>query len=208
MSATLDDPMFIRHGSQVPPTAGEPALLDDNEGTLPQVFADRFRLYATLGHGSLAETYRALDLREKRVVALKLYTPGFGADVIFRRRFLEGAGRLSGLAHPGLVRVFEAGEANGQLFLVTEVIEAPTLRDLMQRRGRLPIYLAVQIASQLADALEYLHSHGIVHGDLRPENVFLDDRGRVRLTDVDGGHGASAGGVVPIQSLARRAAYQ
>ena len=110
-----------------------------------------------------------------------------------RQRFLEGARRLSGLAHPGLVRILEAGEAEGQLFVVTDVVEAPTLRDLLQRRGRLPIYLAVRIAAQIADALEYLHSQGIVHGDVRPENVYLDDRGRARLADADGGNGASAG---------------
>jgi hypothetical protein len=208
MSATLDDPKFFRRSNLIPSIAGEPAPFDGNEGALPRVFADRFRLYATLGHGSLAVTYRALDLREKRVVAVKLYAPGFGVDADFRGRFLEEALRLGGLAHPGLVRVLEAGEADGQLFVVTEVVEAPTLRDLLKRRGRLPIYLAVRIASQLAETLEYLHSHGIVHGDLRPENVYLDDSGRARLADADGGHGVSAGDVVPIQSLARRAAYQ
>jgi eukaryotic-like serine/threonine-protein kinase len=197
MSATLDDPQFSRYTSPVPPNVGGPALLEDSEGVLPRVFADRFRLYAILGQGSLAVTYRALDLHDKRVVAVKLYAPGFGVDPSFRHRFLEGARRLGVLAHPGLVRILGAGEAEGQL-----------LRELLQRRGRLPIYLAVRIAAQLADALEYLHSQGIVHGDVRPENVFLDDRGRARLADVDGGRGASAGDVIPIQSLARRAAYQ
>jgi serine/threonine-protein kinase len=208
MSATLDDPMFIRHSSPVPSSSGERGPLADNEGVLPRILGERFRLYTTLGHGSLAVTYRALDLREKRVVAVKLYAPGFGADAGFRDQFFKAARRASALTHPGLVRVLDAGEADDQLFLVTEVVEAPTLRDLLRRRTRLPIYLAVRIVSQLADALHYLHSQGIVHGDLRPENVFLDDSGRVRLAEVDLGHRAGAGDVVPIQTLARRAAYQ
>src|SRR5258708_21921753 len=93
MSATLDDPKFIRHGSPVPSIGGEPALLADNEGVLPRILGDRFRLYATLGHGSLAVTYRALDLFEKRGVAVKLYAPGFGAEAGFRGQFLAAARR-------------------------------------------------------------------------------------------------------------------
>jgi len=199
MSTTADDPAFRRHLAPVKPSAAI---------TLPYVLAGRYRLYALIGRGTLTTTYRALDLESSRVVAVKLFAPGFGADAGFQARFLARVQRLTELAHPGLVRVFGAGAVDDQLYLVMEAVDGLSLRRLMQRRGRLPIYLAVRIAAQIAEVLEFLHSHDVVHGDLRPENVLLEEGGRIRLTDFDGGLIAAAPGVVPIESLTRRAPYQ
>jgi len=208
MSTAADDPAFSRLGPLRTHAAEPPPSPPEAEPPLPYVLDGRYRLYALVGRGSLATTYRALDLQSSRVVAVKRFAAGFGSESEFQARFLARVAGLAELAHPSLVRVLAAGVADERLYLVTEAVQGNSLRRLMQRRGRLPIYLAVRLAAQIAEALEFLHSHDVVHGDLRPENVLLEEGGRIRLADFDGGLVAAAPGVVPIESLSRRAPYQ
>jgi serine/threonine protein kinase len=140
----------------------------------------RYRLGEVVGRGGMAEVYRALDTRLERPVAVKVLRDTVeGAD---RDRFATEARTLARLSHGGLVTLLDAGTVEHQPFLVMELVEGPTLATVL-REGPLPVEEAAKIGSQLADALSYAHSMGVVHRDVKPANVLLTDSGRVKLAD-------------------------
>ena len=146
--------------------------------------AGRYEVERTLGRGGMATVYLAHDGTLQRLVALKVLAEGLNGDDAFRERFLREA-RLAGrLAHPNVVRVFDAGETEGRPYIVMEYVSGETVADLLERRGRLSPAEAVDIAAQACAGLQHAHEHGLVHRDVKPQNLLVRDDGCVKLADL------------------------
>jgi hypothetical protein len=133
-----------------------------------------YRVEALIGRGGMGEVYRAVDERLGRPVALKVLTDALAADERYRARLLEESRRAASLDHPNVVPVYEAGEADGLLFLAMRYVTGTDLRALLRREGALEPERAIAIAAQVADALDAAHRRGLVHRDVKPSNVLLD----------------------------------
>ncbi len=133
-----------------------------------------------LGEGAQADVYRAYDPVLDQFFALKIRRAEFGA---LSNDFLEEARHLARVHHPNIVRVYGAANIDGRAGLWTELVNGQSLEDVLASSPTLPLYDAVEIGSRLCDALAALHTQGIVHGDIKPSNVMLEDSGRVVLMD-------------------------
>ncbi|MFI5167914.1 MAG: protein kinase [Thermoanaerobaculales bacterium] len=153
-----------------------------------------YTLEGILGRGGMATTYRAKRASDGRTVALKVPHEGCLADQTFVARFLREGQLGEQLHHPGIVRIHDSGEANGRPYLAMELIAGNTLKRELREGGAMPLRRALEIARDIAEALDYAHAKGVVHRDLKPENVmFLADGalkvmdfGIARLTDQPG----------------------
>ena len=141
---------------------------------LQSALADRYRLDREIGAGGMATVYLAQDIRHDRKVALKVLRPELAA-VIGAERFLAEIKLTANLQHPHILPLFDSGEADSYLFYVMPFIEGETLRDRLTREKQLPVGEAVQLAGEIASALDYAHRHGVVHRDIKPENILLHD---------------------------------
>ncbi|RSN43303.1 serine/threonine-protein kinase, partial [Actinomadura sp. WAC 06369] len=144
----------------------------------------RYRLESVLGRGGMGEVWRAVDLRLRRPVAVKVL-PAELADVPGAiDRFEREAEAAAALQHPGITVVFDVGRTGGLAYLVMELLEGEDLRAVVRRHPRgLPVADAVAHAARLADALAAAHARGIVHRDIKPANLFVLTDGRLKLCD-------------------------
>lgn len=146
------------------------------------VLAQRYRLESVLGSGGSSQVYRATDLTTSEPVAVKLLDQSAAADAALRALFIREARTLAGLSHPNIVPIHGGGEADGTPFIVMELVEGPSLADLIAR-GPLPLADATRIAAAVLEALVFAHAKGIVHADLKPANVLLTLDERVKVCD-------------------------
>ena len=147
------------------------------------LFGERYRIVGLLGRGGMGEVYRADDLRLGQAVALKFLPESLNEDAGRRERFYNEVRMARQIAHPAVCRVYDIGEEEGQPFLTMEYVDGEDLASLLRRIGRLPADKAVDIARQLCAGLAAAHDKGVLHRDLKPDNVMLDGRGKVRITD-------------------------
>ena len=133
-----------------------------------------YRVEGLVGRGGMGEVYRAIDVRLGRPVALKVLTGAIAGDERQRRRLIEESQRAASLDHPNVVPVYEAGEADGLLFLAMRYVAGTDLKVLLRREGALEPGRAIAIATQVADALDAAHRRDLVHRDVKPGNVLLD----------------------------------
>jgi len=143
-----------------------------------------YHLQSLLGAGGMAEVYRALELPLGREVAVKVLPAALAADPNYVSRFRTEARRVAQLRHPNIVAVyaFNGGDHGDLLYLVMPVLRE-SLRDLLDHAGRLPISQSIRIVTEIASGLEVAHGVGLVHRDVKPENILLDQDGRALLTD-------------------------
>ena len=141
-------------------------------GQLQASLAGRYEIERELGSGGMAIVYLARDFRHDRRVALKVFRPELAAAV-GAERFLREIHITAQLQHPNILPLYDSGEAGGFLFYVMPFIEGESLADLLRREPQLPLAQAVQLAREVAEALSVAHSHGIVHRDIKPQNIML-----------------------------------
>jgi serine/threonine protein kinase len=144
-----------------------------------------YELVERVGGGGMAEVYRAKQLTAfGREVALKVIRPGLSENEKFRERFLREAQAISRLSHPNILPLIEFGEEQETLYLVMPLVREGTLRDLIrQREGALPLEEAISLFLQLCSAVQYAHEQGIIHRDIKPQNVLLQQHTHVLLAD-------------------------
>jgi hypothetical protein len=167
----------------------------------PGVTFAGYRVDALVGRGGMGVVYRAIDLSLERPVALKLVAPELAMDERFRTRFLREPRLAAALDHPSVVPIYEAGEHEGQLYLAMRYVEGSDLKTLLERDEQLSPERALSILAQIADALDAAHRRGLVHRDVKPANVLLDEDGHAYLTDFGitkqvGGESTDTGRVV------------
>jgi eukaryotic-like serine/threonine-protein kinase len=147
----------------------------------------RYRVGPVLAHGGMSTVYRGTDTRLDRPVAIKVMAPRFAADPVFLQRFEREARAAARLHHPGVVAVHDQGvdssPAGDYAFLVMELVDGGTLRDLLRQHGRLPVPLALSVTDMVLSALAAAHREGLVHRDIKPENVLIGLEGVVKVAD-------------------------
>jgi streptogramin lyase len=141
-----------------------------------------YRLEALLGHGGMGVVYRAHDLALDRDVALKLLAPHLADDVSFRERFLTESRIAASLEHPNVIPIHDAGEIDGQLYIAMRLVEGSDLKARLNA-GPLEPAEATRILDQIAGALDAAHERGLVHRDVKPSNMLVDERGHAYLAD-------------------------
>jgi eukaryotic-like serine/threonine-protein kinase len=141
---------------------------------LAAALADRYRVERELGQGGMATVYLAHDLRHERDVAIKVLHPDLGA-ALGGERFLSEIRTTARLQHPHILPLLDSGEADGLLYYVMPVVTGETLRSRLNRERQLPVPDAVRIAREVASALDYAHRQGVIHRDVKPENILLHD---------------------------------
>jgi eukaryotic-like serine/threonine-protein kinase len=144
---------------------------------------ERYRVIERLGSGGMADVYCAEDTQLGRRVALKLLYRRFAEDAEFVERFRREASSAAGLQHPNIVGVFDRGEWDGTYYIAMEYLQGHTLKQLVREHGAMPPDLAVDITIQVLRAAKFAHKRGVVHRDIKPHNVILDDEGRAKVTD-------------------------
>jgi serine/threonine-protein kinase len=145
----------------------------DTPERLTATLADRYRVVRLLGEGGMASVFLARDLKHERDVAIKVLKPVL-AEIIGKERFLAEIKTTATLRHPHILPLFDSGEADGLLYYVMPLAEGETLRSRLDREGKLPIAEALRIAGEIASALSYAHARGVIHRDIKPDNVLLE----------------------------------
>ncbi|HSD30493.1 MAG TPA: protein kinase [Gemmatimonadales bacterium] len=146
-------------------------------------FAQRYEILAVLGRGGMGTVYRARDQELEEEVAIKTLRPEFVSDLNLLMRFKDEIRLARRLSDPNIVRTHDFGEWSGVCFLTMEYVEGITVRELIDTRGRLGVSSALAIGTQLAHSLAVAHEHGVIHRDIKPQNMLLDDLGVLKVMD-------------------------
>jgi len=147
------------------------------------VIADRYELEELVGTGGMSSVYRARDRLLERNVALKVLHPHYGSDEEYVERFRREARAVARLSHPHIVTVIDRGEDDGQQYIVFEYVDGENLKQLVERSGPLPLWRVVDLGVAVADALAFAHEQGLIHRDVKPQNVLLTPDGDAKVTD-------------------------
>src|SRR5690242_17409682 len=142
----------------------------------------RYQIISLIGSGGMGEVYRAHDAQLRRNVALKVLLGSMMQDAQGRARFEQEARAAGGLSHPNIIAIYDIGEQEGMIYIVSELLEGNTLRSALDAGG-ISVQKAIEYGIQIASGLGAAHDKGIVHRDLKPENVFLTKDGSVKLLD-------------------------
>ena len=143
----------------------------------------RYRILNRLGSGGMADVYCAEDQQLGRRVALKILHRRFAEDEQFVERFRREASSAASLSHPNIVGIFDRGEWDSTYYIAMEFVDGRTLKEIIRERGPAPAEAAADVTLQILRAARYAHKHGVVHRDIKPQNVLIDQDGRVRVTD-------------------------
>lgn len=147
------------------------------------IFAGRFRIVGLLGKGGMGEVYRADDLELGQSVALKFLSSKLSADAVALDRFRREVRTAREITHANVCRIHDVGEADGRIYISMEYVDGEDLSLALKRMGRASPEKAVELARQLTLGLAAAHENGVIHGDLKPANVMVDGRGRIRIMD-------------------------
>jgi serine/threonine-protein kinase len=146
-------------------------------------FADRYEIRAAIGAGGMGSVYRAFDRELEEDVAIKMLKPALMTDRTLVERFKQEIRLARRISHPNVVRTHDLGEWNGMYYLTMELVEGITVRDLIDSRGQLGVSAALAIGTQVAQALTVAHEQGVIHRDVKPQNLLLDASGVLKVMD-------------------------
>ncbi len=147
------------------------------------LFGDRYEVIAKIGSGGMADVYKAMDQKLNRYVAIKVLKAEFKEDATFVNKFSSEAQAAAALSHPNVVNVYDVGDDHGLQYIVMELVEGITLKDYIQKKGRLTPKEVISIAVQVCSGIEVAHNHSIVHRDIKPQNIMISKEGKVKVTD-------------------------
>ena len=167
-----------------------------------ETIAERYVLEEVVGQGGMSTVYKAHDSLLERYVALKVLHQQYNEDDDFVERFKREARSVAQLQHPNIVTVIDRGEEDGRQYIVFEFIDGENLKELVVRKGRLDVRDALEIAHEIAEGLAFAHENGLIHRDVKPQNVLLNGDGRAKVTDfgiarsLDVEHGVTQTGTI------------
>jgi serine/threonine-protein kinase len=167
----------------------------------------RYRVEARIATGGMSTVYRGLDVRLDRPVALKVMDARYAGDHQFLSRFQREARAVASLKHPGLVAIYDQGNDPAHPFLVMELIDGGTLRELLRERGPMPPHAVVAVLRPVLGGLGVAHRGGLVHRDVKPENVLISDDGEVKLVDFGLVRAVAEAGITSTSVILGTAAY-
>lgn len=147
------------------------------------IIGERYEIISRVGSGGMADVYKAMDHKLNRLVAVKVLKAEFRGDGSFIAKFRKEAQAAAGLAHPNIVNVYDVGEDRGLYYIVMELVEGITLKNYIDKKGKLSVKEATSIAIQVSLGLECAHNQGIVHRDVKPQNIIISVDGKVKLSD-------------------------
>src|SRR5208337_2093774 len=166
------------------PAEGGTTLAGSSQALQPgHVLGGRYEILELLGQGGMGAVYKARDREVDRLVALKVIRPELAGHPDILRRFKQELILARQVTHKNVVRIFDLGTADGRKFITMDFIEGRDLKSIINERGSIPAAEAVPIVQQICRGLEAAHTEGVVHRDLKPQNVMVDDAGRVWLMD-------------------------
>jgi beta-lactam-binding protein with PASTA domain len=172
-----------------------------------RILSGRYQIGERIGGGGMALVYRAKDLQLGRDVAVKVLRGQFGSDEDFIRRFRREAHNAASLSHPNVVQIFDVGHEDDQYFIVMELVEGQTLKELIQRQRPLPILDVCRIAVEVLSALDTAHRQHIIHRDIKPHNILIARNGRAKVTDFGIAHATTTDTVTHTGSILGSAHY-
>lgn len=144
---------------------------------------DRYEIIGKIGTGGMSDVFKAKDHTLGRFVAIKVLKPEFSEDVNFVTKFRTEAQSAAGLEHPNIVNIYDVGSENGMHYIVMEYVEGITLKTYIEKKGQLTFKEAVSIAIQVGRGIEAAHNKGIIHRDIKPQNIIISTEGKVKVTD-------------------------
>ena len=145
--------------------------------------ADRYEILEKIGSGGMSDVYKAMDHILGREVAVKVLKQEFAEDVTFVTKFRSEAQSAAGLEHPNIVNIYDVGSENGMYYIVMEYVEGITLKTYIEKKGQLNFKEAISIAIQVGRGIEAAHNKGIIHRDIKPQNIIISTEGKVKVTD-------------------------
>lgn len=145
--------------------------------------ADRYEIIGKAGAGGMSDVYKAKDLTLGRFVAIKVLKSEFSEDLNFVTKFRTEAQSAAGLEHPNIVNIYDVGSEKGMHYIVMEYVEGITLKTYIEKKGQLSFKEAVSIAIQVGRGIEAAHAKGIIHRDIKPQNIIISTEGKVKVTD-------------------------
>lgn len=148
-----------------------------------KIIKERYKIEKVIGRGGMALVYKAFDPILSRAVAVKILHGHFIKNTHFIERFRREAYSAASLIHPNITTIYDTGYTEGAYYIVMEYIKGKTLRQLIEERGPLPVNEAVHIAKQVAEALAHAHSRGIIHRDIKPQNILISEENIVKVSD-------------------------
>lgn len=148
-----------------------------------QKINNRYVIVKSIGEGGMANVYLANDSILDRKVAIKVLRGDLSSDDKFIRRFQREALSVSNLSHPNIVEVYDVGEEDGEYYIVMEYIDGKTLKQLLKKRDSLTLTEVIDIMTQLTDGIAHAHESYIIHRDIKPQNIMIEDDGKVKITD-------------------------
>ncbi len=148
-----------------------------------ELIAGRYELEELVGSGGMSSVFRAHDTLLERRVALKLLHEHYGGDDEYVERFRREARAVAQLSHPNIVTVIDRGEDDGRQFIVFEYVSGENLKAMVDRKGPLPVRQALELAIEIARGLAFAHAQGLIHRDVKPGNILLDENGKAYITD-------------------------
>lgn len=152
-----------------------------NDGGI--VLGERYEVLSKIGAGGMADVYKGKDTMLNRYVAIKVLKKEYRENKDFVRKFRSEAQAAAGLLNPNIVNVYDVGEDRGLYYMVMELVEGITLKEYIQKKGKLSTKEAISIAIQMCTGIEAAHKHNIIHRDIKPQNIIISKEGKVKVTD-------------------------